>query len=39
MHVDHCHITGKVRALVCRPCNTGMGMFKDDDVLLQAAAD
>jgi hypothetical protein len=39
LHVDHCHVTNKVRGLVCRRCNTGMGMFKDDAALLQAAAD
>jgi hypothetical protein len=39
LHVDHCHITGKVRGLVCVPCNTGMGHFQHDPVLLRAAAD
>jgi len=37
--VDHCHKTGKVRALLCRPCNSGLGMFRDDLTLLRRATD
>ena len=28
-NVDHCHSTGKVRALLCRNCNMLLGMAKD----------
>lgn len=37
LNVDHCHKTGKVGKLLCQPCNTGLGNFKDDLALLRKA--
>lgn len=32
--VDHCHTTGKVRDLLCKKCNTALGMAQEDTNIL-----
>jgi hypothetical protein len=39
LSIDHCHITKKVRGLLCRNCNLGLGHFKDKAALLKKAFD
>lgn len=39
MHVDHCHASGAVRALLCSQCNQGLGLFKDSSSRLIKAAE
>jgi hypothetical protein len=34
LYIDHCHATGKVRGLLCRNCNTAVGLMKDDPELM-----
>ena len=37
--VDHEKETGKIRGLLCKECNKGLGMFKDNPKNLQKAAE
>lgn len=37
--VDHCHESNLIRRLLCGPCNTALGMMRDDPALFAAAID
>lgn len=38
LNIDHCEDSGRVRDLLCTPCNTGLGLFKHDVDKLEEAA-
>lgn len=38
LFIDHNHITGKVRGLLCSKCNVGIGNLRDSPELLEKAA-
>lgn len=37
LFVDHCHVTNKVRGLLCKDCNTALGLLKDCPERMTAA--
>jgi len=37
LFVDHDHVSGKIRGLLCDSCNKGLGMFKDNAEILKKA--
>lgn len=38
MHVDHDHLTGKVRAILCFRCNAALGLLRDRADLVERMA-
>ena len=38
-HIDHCHSSNKVRAILCHYCNTALGHAKENPDRLRALAD
>ena len=37
LHIDHNHSTGKIRGLLCVRCNSGLGNFQENLLLLDKA--
>jgi len=37
LHIDHEHVTGKVRGLLCSNCNLGIGLLQEDLIILNRA--
>jgi len=38
-HLDHDHRTNKIRGALCKPCNQGLGFFRDSREILKEAID
>lgn len=38
LHVDHDHLSGRIRGLLCSSCNNAIGLFKDNPQNLRVAA-
>lgn len=38
LHIDHDHTNKSVRGLLCSNCNSGLGFFKENPTLLEAAS-
>jgi hypothetical protein len=38
-NIDHCHVSGRVRFILCGPCNRGLANFRDNPGVLRKAAE
>jgi hypothetical protein len=38
-HIDHDHVTGDVRGILCFACNTALGLMQDNSDILLSAVD
>lgn len=38
LHTDHCHITNKIRRLLCADCNTAVGLMRENSSLIAKMA-
>ena len=36
LHVDHSHTTGRIRGLLCSPCNQALGLLEEDPQRIKA---
>lgn len=36
-HTDHCHVTGKIRGILCGWCNTGIGKLQESPEIFKKA--
>lgn len=39
LHVDHCHLTGQVRGLLCTSCNATLGRIDENPMIARSIAD
>lgn len=37
LSVDHCHKTGRIRALLCQSCNAAIGLLREDVFVIENA--
>jgi hypothetical protein len=38
VHMDHCHVTGRIRGIMCRKCNLALGYMMDEIAIAERLA-